>query len=65
MFMENVDGDYYFLSLIALKQFGSVTVQFLSVDRSGYFQLYQIPFKKNRKFHFAKASGYQHVSKSG
>ena len=37
MFMENVDGDHYFLSLIALKQFSSVTVQFLSVDRSGYF----------------------------
>ena len=50
MFMENVDGDYYFLSLIALKQFGSVTVQFLSVDRSGYFQLYQIPFKKTGDF---------------
>ena len=46
MFMENVDGDHYFLSLIALKQFSSVTVQFLSVDRSGYFQFYQIPFKK-------------------
>ena len=29
MFMENVDGDHYFLSLIALKQFSSVTVQFL------------------------------------
>ena len=50
MFMENVDGDYYFLSLIALKQFGSVTVQFLIVDRSGYFQLYQIPFKKTENF---------------
>ena len=50
MFMENVDGDYYFLCLIALKQFGSVTVQFLSVDRSGYFQLYQIPLKKTGNF---------------
>ena len=37
MFMENVDGDHYFLSLIALKQFILVTVQFLSVDRSEYF----------------------------
>ena len=37
MFMENVDGDHYFLSLIALKQLSSVTVQFLSVERSGYF----------------------------
>ena len=37
MFMENVDGDHYLLSLIALKEFSSVTVQFLSVDRSGYF----------------------------
>ena len=37
MFMENVDGDQYVLSLIALKQLSSVTVQFLSVDRSGYF----------------------------
>ena len=37
MFMENVDGNHYFLSLIAVKQFISVTVQFLSVDRGGYF----------------------------
>ena len=37
MFMDNVDGDHYFLSLIALKQFSSVTVQFLSVDRCEYF----------------------------
>ena len=37
MFMENVDVDDYFLSLIALKQLSSVTVQLLSVDRSGYF----------------------------
>ena len=37
MFMENIDGDHYFLSLTALKQFISVTVQFLNVDRSGYF----------------------------
>ena len=37
MFMENVDGDCYFLSPIALKQFSSVTVQILRVDRSGHF----------------------------
>ena len=35
--MENVDGDHYFLNLIALKQLSSVTVQFLSVERSGFF----------------------------
>ena len=48
--MENVDGDHYFLSLIALKQLSSVTVQLLSVDRSGYFQFYRIHFKKTGKF---------------
>ena len=35
--MENVDGDHHLLTLMALKQFSSVTVQLLSVDRSGYF----------------------------
>ena len=33
MFMENVDGDHYFLT----KHDRTETVQFLSVDRSGYF----------------------------
>ena len=32
------------------KQFSSVTVQFLSVDHSGYFQFYQIFFKKTGNF---------------
>ena len=32
------------------KQFSSVTVQFQSVNRSGYFQFYQISFKKTVNF---------------
>ena len=44
MFMDNVDGDHYFLSLIANQS------EFLSVDRSGYFQFYRIPFKNTGKF---------------
>ena len=56
--MENVDGDHYFLSLIANS---SVTVQFLSVDHSGYFQFYQILFEKTGNFIFPKpvAINYQ------
>ena len=46
MFMDNVDGDHYFLSLIANES----EFIFGSVDRSGYFQFYRIPFKKTGKF---------------
>ena len=49
MFMENVDGDHFFLSLIANSSIQS-EFSFLSVDRSGYFQFYRIPFKKRGKF---------------
>ena len=46
MLKENVDGDHYFLSLIANES----EFIFGSVDRSGYFQFYRIPFKKTGKF---------------
>ena len=61
MFMENVDGDHYFLSLIANS---SVTVQFLSVDHSGYFQFYQILFEKTGNF-ICQSQWLSTVSKSG
>ena len=45
--MENVYGDHL---KPERKQFSSVRVQFLSVDRRGYFQFYLIPFKETGKF---------------
>ena len=60
--MENVDGDHYFLSLIAIS---SVQSEFsFYVWISGYFQFYQIPFKKTGNF-ICHSQWLSTVSKSG